>query len=95
MEISPEKVRTIAHLARLDFSEEEEQALIPELEQILDWMSKLRELDTEEVEPLTHLTPTLTKLRADEVKESLSREKGLKNAPQKDSNYFRVPKVLD
>ena len=60
-----------------------------------DWLEKLKEVDTENVEPLTTMSHEINVLREDEVKEHLSHERALKNAPKKDSDYFRVPKVLD
>lgn len=95
MEITIEKVRQIAHLARLEFNQEEEEKIKGELEQILTWMAKLEEIDVEGVEPLTHVLPIGNNLREDEVVQEITRAQGLANAPKKDANYIRVPKVLD
>lgn len=63
--------------------------------EILDWVEKLNELDTTGVEPLTNMSQEVNAYREDEVKEHLSHECALLNGPKKDSDYFRVPKVLE
>jgi len=65
------------------------------LNEILDWVDQLRQLDTSNVEPLVHLSQEINVLRPDEARNSVSHQEGLRNAPRKDSDYFRVPKVLD
>jgi len=95
MKIDSQTLRKIAHLARLDFEEKAEKEMISSMSEILDWVEKLNELDTEGVEPLTNMTQELNMLREDKVRPSLSHERGMRNAPKKDSNYFRVPKVLE
>lgn len=95
MKIDKETLQKIAHLARLDFEEKGAEEMVESLTEILDWVEKLNELDTEGVEPLTNMSVEQNMLREDEVKEPLSHERGLKNAPKKDSDYFRVPKVLE
>lgn len=95
MKIDKEALQKIAHLARLDFEEKGAEEMVESLTEILDWVEKLNELDTEGVEPLTNMSLEQNVLREDEVKEPLSHERGLKNAPKKDSDYFRVPKVLE
>ncbi len=88
-------IRKLAHLARLEFDETKEQEMLQDLNKILDWMEKLRELDTSAVEPLLHMSEEVNVLRPDAVKMVITHEQALKNAPRKDSDYFRVPKVLD
>jgi aspartyl-tRNA(Asn)/glutamyl-tRNA(Gln) amidotransferase subunit C len=88
-------IRKLAHLSRLEFSEEKEQEVLQDLNKILNWVDKLRELDTEQVEPLTHMTEEVNVLREDIVRNTVSHEEALLNAPKKDSDYFRVPKVLE
>lgn len=95
----------LSHLARLRFSGEERDLIRQDLERILDFIDKLENVDTEGVEPLTYLSdrsyvlqsPEDQVLRQDRVEQppSISHEEALKNAPGKDSDYFRVPKVLD
>ena len=65
------------------------------INEILDWVDKLRQLDTTNVEPLVHLSHEINVLRPDYARNSVSHQEGLRNAPRKDSYYFRVPKVLD
>jgi aspartyl-tRNA(Asn)/glutamyl-tRNA(Gln) amidotransferase subunit C len=95
MQIDKATLEKIAHLARLDFNESEEEKLIENMAKTLSWMEKLNELDTDSVEPLIHISMEINNLREDETKPSLDHQKGLINAPKKDSNYFRVPKVIE
>tara|TARA_Y100001972_G_C7652535_1_gene328215 strand:+ start:12 stop:299 length:288 start_codon:yes stop_codon:yes gene_type:complete len=95
MKINKEVLQKIAHLARLDLKPEKEESLKQDLEEILDWVEELNEVDTEGIEPLTNMSFEVNALREDKVGEVLSREKGLKNAPAHDDQYFRVPKVLE
>lgn len=88
-------IRKLAHLARLEFDQTKEQEMLKDLNQILDWMEKLRELDTSAIEPLTHMSEEVNVLREDKAFNAVTHEQGLRNAPKKDSDYFRVPKVLD
>ncbi len=95
MNADRETLRKIAHLARLDLEEGAEQEMLYSLNKILTWVEKLNEVDTSGVEPLTHLTDEVNVLREDKVQEPLPHERGLLNAPRKDDDYFRVPKVLE
>jgi aspartyl-tRNA(Asn)/glutamyl-tRNA(Gln) amidotransferase subunit C len=95
MKIDLNTVKKMAHLARLEFNEEGAEKMKQDMTQILDWVEQLNEVDTENVEPLTTMSSEVNVLREDVVGEHLSRERGLQNAPQKDSDYFRVPKVLE
>ncbi|MFA0960806.1 Asp-tRNA(Asn)/Glu-tRNA(Gln) amidotransferase subunit GatC [Roseivirga sp. BDSF3-8] len=95
MKIDKAILKKIAHLARLEFREEDEQAMVSSMTDILDWVEKLNELDTDNVEPLTNMSSEVNGYREDEVKEHLSHERALKNGPKTDEDYFRVPKVLD
>ena len=61
---------------------------------ILSWMEKLNELDTDNVQPLIHMSEEVNALREDIVKQNITHEEGLYNAPKKDSDYIRVPKFL-
>ncbi len=90
-----EHLRKIAHLSRLELSEEEEQKLLPSLNNILLWMDKLNEIDTTGVEPLIMMTEEINIKREDEVKQDFTREQVLKNAPQTDGEFFIVPKVIE
>ena len=88
-------IRKLAHLSRLEFNEEKEQEVLQDLNKILNWVDKLRELDTESVEPLTHMSEEMNVMREDIVENTVTHEQALLNAPKKDSNYFRVPKVME
>ncbi|OON69142.1 Asp-tRNA(Asn)/Glu-tRNA(Gln) amidotransferase subunit GatC [Hymenobacter sp. CRA2] len=88
-------LRQLAHLARLEFDERNEQKMLSDLNEILNWVDQLNSLDTSSVEPLVHLSHELNVLRTDEPRNTVSHTEGLKNAPRKDSDYFRVPKVLE
>jgi aspartyl-tRNA(Asn)/glutamyl-tRNA(Gln) amidotransferase subunit C len=95
MKIDLNTVKKMAHLARLEFNEEGAEKMKQDMTQILDWVEQLNEVDTEGVDPITTMSSEVNVLREDVVGEHLSRERGLQNAPQKDSDYFRVPKVLE
>lgn len=94
MIVDEKTVEKIAHLARLELSEKQATKMKSDMNSVLDWVNKLSEIDTENVEPLIHLSHELNVLRNDEQANVISHEQGLKNAPKKDSNYFRVPKVV-
>lgn len=94
MSITLEEVDYIASLARLAFSKQEKIHFQKELGKILDYMSKLNELDTSGIEPLCHPLGLVNVLREDKVKPSLSPEEALKNAPVRQENFFKVPKVI-
>ncbi len=95
MSVSEKEVRYVADLARLQLSENEVQNLAKDMNDILGYMDLLNELDTENVEPLEHVIELKSRLRTDEAKTPLSHEDALKNAPDADSDYFRVPKVIE
>ncbi|MBE3578564.1 MAG: Asp-tRNA(Asn)/Glu-tRNA(Gln) amidotransferase subunit GatC [Caldanaerobacter subterraneus] len=95
MAISKSEVEHIAKLARLKFTEEEIEEMSKELSKILDYVNKLNELDTENVEPTAHIVPIHNVFREDEVKPSMPREKVLMNAPYKEQGFFKVPKIIE
>ena len=95
MKINRELLDKIAHLARLEFDEKDAEKMIQDMTAIVDWVEKLKEVDTDGVEPLTTMSHEVNALREDEVKEHLSHERALSQAPKKDTDYFRVPKVLE
>ena len=94
MAVTEEQVKHIAKLARLKLSEEELVSSTKELSSILDYMEKLNELDTSDVELLTHPVENKNIFRKDEIGNSINTEEALKNAPHKDDKYFKVPKVI-
>ncbi len=95
MKINKETLNKIAHLARLEFDEKNTEKMLSEMNGILAFVEKLNELNTDGVEPLTTMSHEVNALREDEVKPHMSHEQVLKNAPKKDVDYFRVPKVLE
>lgn len=95
MKATKDTVQKLAHLARLEFKNENEEAMVTKLNQMLDFVDKLSELDTSGVEPLTHMSSEMNVMREDEIKHTISHEEALKNAPKKDSDYIRVPKVME
>lgn len=95
MKINEELVKKVAHLARLEMPETEVKQTMQEMEQILSWMEKLNELDTTGVEPLIHISTEVNRLREDVAKPSLGTKEALKNVPVKDTDYIRVPKVIE
>lgn len=95
MKISTEIVDHIAHLARLEFEGEAKESIRKDMETIISFMDKLSEVNTENVEPLIFMNESYNALREDNSIVSISQQEALKNAPKKDSDYFRIPKVLD
>ena len=94
MSVSRKDVEHIAELARLKFNDEELENFTNQLNEILTYVDKLNELNTENVEPLSQPIENNNVFRDDKVKPSVSKEEALKNAPEKDENFFRVPKVI-
>ena len=95
MKIDKDSIKKIAHLARLEFDESSVEKMSSDMSQILDWVEQLNEIDTAGVEPLTTMSSELNVMREDKVGKHLDHEAGLKNAPKRDADYFRVPKVLE
>ena len=95
MSVSKEDVDYVADLAHLQLSEEESESLVSDMNQILDYMTTLEEVDTSNVEPLEHVIDLEYRLRDDKAEEPVDHEEALKNAPDADTDYFRVPRVID
>lgn len=95
MQIDKQTLANIAHLARLRFDKNQSEKMIAEMSKILSWMEKLNEIDTDTIAPLIHISQEINVLRNDEAQSSLDHQKGLANAPKRDANYFRVPKVIE
>lgn len=93
--IDKEQVMKVAKLARLELTEAEVEEFTGQLRAILDYVAKMNELDTSNVEPLAHCLPVSNVFREDAAKESLGAEKALANAPDRDGDFFKVPKILD
>jgi aspartyl-tRNA(Asn)/glutamyl-tRNA(Gln) amidotransferase subunit C len=94
MKIDDQMIGKISRLARLEFETHERERIRQDLEQILTFVEKLNELDTDDVEPLIYLSDKTDVLRADRVEISISHEEALMNAPEKSGPFFRVPKVI-
>lgn len=88
-------VEKVALLAKLQFSQEEKEKFTAQLNRILEYMEKLNELDTENVEPTSHVVPLKNVFREDKVGESLPQEGVLANAPAQAEGHFLVPKVME
>ncbi len=95
MPLSREDVEHIALLARLHLTDEEKERYREQLSNILDYISKLQELDTRDIEPMSSVVVEQSRLRADEAGPAMPREDLLRNAPDKADEQFRVPPVLD
>ena len=94
MSITIEDVEKVAALSKLQFTSEEKQKLTKQLNQIVAYVEKLNELDTEEVMPTSHVIELNNVLREDKVEVWLTQEAALQNAPAKEKGYFSVPKVI-
>lgn len=95
MKIDDTIVDKVAGLAKLEFVGEEKEAIKKDMERILTFMDLLNEVDTEGVEPLKYVTEGIQDLRTDTSSTIISKAEALENAPSKDSDYFKVPKVLN
>jgi aspartyl-tRNA(Asn)/glutamyl-tRNA(Gln) amidotransferase subunit C len=94
MEVNDVLVDKLANLARLQFDDAEKAGIKNDLQRMIQFVEKLNELDTTGVAPLLHMSENINALRDDVVKGSISREIGLRNAPLKDEQFFKVPKVI-
>ncbi|MBZ0184567.1 MAG: Asp-tRNA(Asn)/Glu-tRNA(Gln) amidotransferase subunit GatC [Melioribacteraceae bacterium] len=95
MSVNKNQVEQIAKLARLKFDENEIENLTKDMNKILDYMDQLNELDTDNIEPLSHPLDLSNVMREDNLKESISREEVFKNAPSHNEEFFKVPKVIN
>lgn len=96
MSVTKEDVYYVANLARLQLEESEAEGLQKDMNKILGYIDTLNELDTSDIEPLEHVMEiTASAFRKDKAREPLNHEEALKNAPDADSDYFRVPRVIE
>lgn len=95
MSIDKKTIDNVAHLARLEFQEEQRAEMEQDITRMLSFVEKLNELNTEGIEPLIYMNEDTNILRADEVGHMVSQAEALKNAPVKDSDYFKTNKVID
>lgn len=94
MEVNIALVEKLANLSRLSFNDAEKESIKADLQRMIQFVEKLNELDTSGVDPLLHMSENVNMLREDEVKGSIERATGLKNAPVQDGEFFKVPKVI-
>ncbi|MBM7601115.1 aspartyl-tRNA(Asn)/glutamyl-tRNA(Gln) amidotransferase subunit C [Virgibacillus halotolerans] len=94
-DITKDQVKHVAHLARLAITEDEAAELTKELSAIIGFAEQLNELDTEGVEPTTHVLNMKNVMRKDEPKATITQEEALKNAPDKKDGHYRVPAIMD
>ncbi|MBY8821124.1 Asp-tRNA(Asn)/Glu-tRNA(Gln) amidotransferase subunit GatC [Sphingomonas colocasiae] len=95
MSVDIPTVKKIASLARIAMTDQEAEALAPELNNILGWIEQLGEVDTANVEPMTAVIPNHLRLREDIVTDGNVRDRVLANAPQAEHGFFAVPKVIE
>ena len=94
MEVTNKLIQDISTLGKLDFDEKSTEQMKADLKKIISFIDKLSEVDTYGTEPLIYLSDEVNTLREDEIKIIVSQAEALKNAPYKDSDYFKVPTVL-
>ena len=94
MRISKKEVEKLAHLSRLELDENAINQMQGDMDKMLNFVDKINELDLEGVEPLAYMSDEVNILRADKIEQKINHEEALKNAPDKDTDYFRVPKVM-
>ena len=94
MEVNNKLIQDIAKLSKLEFNKSSNENMKKDLKKILAFVDKLNEIDTENIEPLVYLSEEENVLRPDQISKSLTQKQALMNAPQKDSDYFKVPTVL-
>ncbi|MEO9965552.1 MAG: Asp-tRNA(Asn)/Glu-tRNA(Gln) amidotransferase subunit GatC [Reichenbachiella sp.] len=95
MAIDKKTVQKLAHLSRLELSENEQDQMSKNLGDIIDWVEKLDEVDTADVKPLSNVNEEPIHLREDKVDNHFTGQEALKNAPESDQGHFIVPKVLN
>jgi aspartyl-tRNA(Asn)/glutamyl-tRNA(Gln) amidotransferase subunit C len=95
MKITEETVQYVAALAKLSISEEEKKKVAADLDRILDYIEVMKELDTEGVEPMSHVLPVTNVFREDEVTNGNERKLLIKNAPKQKDGCFSVPKTVE
>ena len=95
MTIDLKTIKHIAKLSRISVDDEKAKKLAGDLNSIFDFIEKLNELKTDRIKPLTSIAETSLKLRNDEIKSQNMREEIIKNSPEKNEDYFVVPKVIE
>jgi aspartyl-tRNA(Asn)/glutamyl-tRNA(Gln) amidotransferase subunit C len=95
MRITPAEVQRVATLARLELTPEEETDLVEHFDKLLTYMEKLSLLDTTNVEPTAHAIEVPSPLREDRVTNHPNTDALLANAPAREGNFFKVPKIIE
>ncbi|MBP7512174.1 MAG: Asp-tRNA(Asn)/Glu-tRNA(Gln) amidotransferase subunit GatC [Bacteroidia bacterium] len=95
MDINKEMIDRLSDLAKLDFNEEEKENIMKDMNRVLSYCEKLNEVNTDGVEPLIFMSDNVNLLREDVPQNNFSKQDALRNAPAKDSDFFRVPKFID
>ncbi|MEX1136353.1 MAG: Asp-tRNA(Asn)/Glu-tRNA(Gln) amidotransferase subunit GatC [Balneolales bacterium] len=95
MSVTKKDVMYMANLAKLRFTDSEADGLVKDMNEILGYMESLNKVDTSGVAPLDHVTDMMPRYRDDIAKEPLDHDEALKNAPDADTDYFRVPRVIE
>ena len=94
MKIDKTLIEKLAKLSQLEFSDDVKRKMEDDLNKILNFVDELNTLNTDNIEPLVYLNEEVNKLREDKLGQHSSKKEVLKNAPSKDSDYFKVPTVL-
>jgi aspartyl-tRNA(Asn)/glutamyl-tRNA(Gln) amidotransferase subunit C len=94
MQIDDALIDKLSALCKLSFEAQDREAIKADLQRMLDFVEKIAEVDTTGVAPLIHMTKAVNVWREDVVQPTLTHEQALANAPKRDSDYFRVPKVI-
>ena len=94
MNVTDEMIDRLSQLARLSFSDAEKVELKDDLEKMIGFVEKLKEVNTTGIEPLLHITDALNVMRSDKVNQTITKQEALLNAPHTDGNFFIVPKVI-
>ena len=95
MTIDLKTIKHISKLSRISVNDEKAKKLADDMNSIFDFIEKLNELNTDNIEPLTSVAETTLKLRADEVKSENIRDQILKNSPEENEDFFVVPRVVE
>lgn len=94
IKVTQDLVDSLAELAKLNFDAKESKQIKSDLEKMLDFVNTISQINTDDIEPLIYINEEKSLLREDEIKNQLTQIEALKNAPNKDSDYFKVPTVL-
>jgi aspartyl-tRNA(Asn)/glutamyl-tRNA(Gln) amidotransferase subunit C len=94
MQVTATLIDHLAQLARLQFNDAEKENIRTDLQRMVNFIEKLQEVNTDGVEPLTHMTGNVDIFREDQPKKTITTEEGMRNATKHTDNYFVVPKVI-